>query len=330
MGLVSRALSLILDLLGRINVIDQERIAIAPRKHLHLFSKTLELYPTVFVLSSDPSPKAIGSWRLVRTKSLVVDDLLVKMRRTELEDYEKLAEMLVSYMSPRVTSSLTIVADLRDESLVVAHGVLRFMRSLGVAPHVYLLLNFDHRNMSDFDKANIASIVSATVQYGKYTIIPLSIDRLVRYSTRMEVVDFVENCLSSLITRLHEHPATGTYVPLCFQLEPASIFKDLFQALNLIFYVSIGLLRLPIGSLTYGSIEIWKDLREEARNVERLAKGRIEINYVDKDVLKVKALAEFSLKNIIAEGIDIISKTVSAADSLEGLTNLRFLNVIRV
>ncbi|MEM1707839.1 MAG: hypothetical protein QXQ86_06240 [Sulfolobales archaeon] len=327
---MSKTLSFILDLLGKINIIDQERIAIIPRKYLHLFSKALELYPTVFVLSSDPGPKAIGGWRLIHTRSLVVDELLIKMHQNELEDYEKLAEMLVSYMSPKVTSSLTIVTDLRDESLVVAYKVLRFMRNLGVIPHVHLFLNLDYRSISDFDKVNITSIISATVQYGRYTIIPLSIDRLIKNSTRMEVVDYVEKCLSSLITRLHEHPITGTYVPLCFRLEPASIFNDLFHALNLIFYISIGLLKLPVESLTYGSIEVWKNLYEEARKVERLTEGKIKINYVENDVLDVRALAEFSLKNIITEGINIISKTVATADAVEILTNLKFLNVIKV
>ncbi|MEM2551654.1 MAG: hypothetical protein QW168_05770 [Sulfolobales archaeon] len=330
MGLVSKTLSFILDLLSKVSLIEQEKIAIIPRKYLHLFSKTLDLYPSVFVLSSGPGPKAIGNWRLVNTRSLTVENQLIKMRQTELEDYEKLAEVLISYMSPKVTSSLTVVTDLHDESLVIAYKVLRFMRNLGITPHVYLFINFDYRNISDFDKVNLTSLVSATVQYGKYTIIPLSIDRLIKNSTRMEVIDYVEKCLSGLAIELHEHPAIGTYVPLCFRLEPASIFKDLFQALNLIFYISTGLLRFPVESLASGSIEVWKNLYEEARKLERLAENKVKINYIDNDVLDVKALAEFSLKNIVAEGINIISKTVATADAVEILTNLRFLNVIRV
>lgn len=323
-------LDFVLGVLDRVSLADQERIAIVPRKYLHMFSKVLDLYQTAFVLTPDVGPRTIGNWRFVSCKPLNLQMQLTRMHQDDLIEYEMLSDVLASYMSPKATSFGTIVADLRDESLVVAYRVLKLMRNLGIMPHVFLFLNFDRRVLSDFDKVNIASVISSVVTHGKYTIVPFSYDRVMKGSIRMEIVDYVEKCLYDLMSRLHERPVTGTYVPLCFRLEPASIFKDLSYALKLVFYIFTGTLEFTVESLSFGSIDVGKSLQEEARRLEDLVGNKVRVSYVDNDRLDVKALAEFSLRDVIAEGVGIISRTVSTGEAVEVLTNLRFLNIIKV
>lgn len=327
---MSRVLNFILEVLDKVSLVDQERIALIPRKHLQLFSKTLDLYQTVFILSPEAEARSYGRWKFVGSRPMNLDRPIIRIPQTDLVDYEMLADVMVSYMSPKVTSMATIFTDLRDESLAVAYNVLKSMRNLGIAPHIFLVLNTDYRSLSESDKVNIASIVSRVVPQGKYTLIPFSIDSVLKSALRMEIVDYVEKCLADLMTKLHERPLTGTYIPMCFRLEPASIFKDLSDALNLIFYIHTGLLKLSVENLLFGGIDVWKNLHEEVRKLEKLSESKMIVNYVDSDRVDVKALIEFSLRDAVAEGINVISKTVSSGEAVEILTNLRFLNIIKV
>lgn len=327
---MSKVLSLILDVLDKVSLVDQEKIALVPRKYIYTFSKVLELYQTVLVLAPDVGSKVISGWRFIYSKPLKLENQLIKMRQAESSDYEKLSDILVSYMSPRATSFVTFIAGLRDESLVVTYNVLKSMQNLGITPHILLFLDLNYKALSDFDKVNIASVVSRTIAQGKYTIVPFSHERVMKSSARMGVVDYVKKCLSDIANRLHEHPVTGTYVPLCFRLEPASIFKDVLHALNLVFYIFTGFLKFPAESLFFGSIDVWKDLREKNRELEKLVGDKVEVNYIDNDRLDVRALAEFSLRDIIAEGINTIGRDVSSGEVVEILTNLRFLDAIKV
>lgn len=323
-------LSFILDTFDRISVVDQERIAIVPGKHLRIFSKILDLYQTVFVLAPGPVPGAADSWRRVVLRPFDLQTQVFGVRQDVLNRYETAAGALTSYMSPKVTSSLLVVVDLRDESMLLAYRLLRSMRRLGIAPHVFLFLNFDRRSLRDFDKVNIASLVGGVAAHGKYTIIPFSYNRVMEGSARMDVVDYVERCLHELMSRLHERPATGTYVPLCFRFKPASIFRGLSHALKLSFYVFTGDLRFSVESLVSGNIDAGRTLYEDARRLEGQLDGRVRVNRIDDDRLDLRALAEYSLRDVVSEGVDIMSRTVSTGEVVEVLTSLRLLNVIKV
>lgn len=321
---MGRALSYVLELLDRLDLVDQERIAVVPAELLQLFSKALKSYQLVFVLSTDGTLQPPGRWRVVRSRRLELRREFVLLPASELADYEELARVLSSYVSPRRTSFVTAIAGIRDGSLVLAYKLLKLMRRLGATPHVFLVLDVDYRDLSDVDKANVASAVSAALYYLKHTILPFSASRAAAIARRMMAAEYVEECLSRLMERLHENPARGTYVPLCFRLEPASVFRDARSALNLVFFAFTGLLELSPGRLSLGSIRVWRGSGE----LEGLG-GGMSVEYIEEDRLDVAALAEFSLRDIVAEGARVISRAAPTEEAAEVLMNLS-LSMARV
>lgn len=320
---VSRALGYALELLDGLDLVDQERIAVLPASFLPALSKALSSYRTVFVLSPAEGPSPFGKWRAVKCGEVRLERELVLMPQEELAEYEELARVLSSYVSLRATSFVTVVADVRDGSLVLAYKLLKSMRKLGAAPHVFLVLNLDHRDLKGFDKANVASAVSGVAPFRRYTILPFSIRRTMEFARSAQVVDYVEECLSDLVKWLHGNPLRGTYVPLCFRLEPASAFRSVQRALDLVFFASTGLLELPLEKLSFGSVRVWRGLREEARALEERLGGRVGVEYVDGDRLDVAALAEFSLRDVVVEGANIISESASTREAAEVLASLK-------
>ncbi len=312
-----------------LELVEQERMAIVPASLLHLFARALESYQLVFVLSPDGSPQPPGRWRAVKCRQVQLERELVLTPRAELADYEELARVMSSYVSSRRTSFVTAVAGIRDGSLALAYRTLEFVRKLRAAPHVLLVLSLDHGDLRDFDKANIAAMVGSLLPYRRYTILPFSIDRVVESSRRAQVEEYVRECLSDLIGGLHSSPVTGTYVPLCFRLEPLSLFRDVRRALNLVFYVFTGLLELPVEKLS-GTIHVWRGMRERTRELEEELEGRARITYVDSDALEVRALVELSLRDIVVEGLNIIAKTASAEEAVKVLASSALLSTARV
>ncbi|MCX8184993.1 MAG: hypothetical protein RMI56_02155 [Sulfolobales archaeon] len=326
---MSKALSFILDLLSRVSLASQEKIFVVHKKYLQIFPEALDLYPTVFTLDPEGESKTSGNLMSVRCRPLEQRKQISQISRSEISEYEALAEMLTFYMSPKTTSFVSIVTNTRDESLLVAREVLRSMRNQKIESHILLLLDFDYIALDDSDKVNLAFLVSDLIPHGRYTILPISFERVMRSSLKMEVVDYVKKCIAELIAELHERPLVGTYVPLCFRLEPLSMFRDLIHAFSLVFFIFTGRVKLLTGNFALGSITVPSGLSEEILKIEKDV-DRVRISHTNSDTLDVKALVEFSLRDIITEGVDLIAKSASLSEAVEVLTNLKYLNLIKV
>ncbi|MCX8208441.1 MAG: hypothetical protein N3G79_02190 [Sulfolobales archaeon] len=325
----SEVLNFILNILNRVSLTSQEKILVVHRKYLQVFSKTLALYPMVFVLDPEGRSRTFDNLMYVNCKPLEKKEQIPQIPQSEILEYDALAELIASHVSPKITSFVSIIASTRDESLLVAHRLLKLMKNYEIVPHVLLLLDFDYTTIDVADKVNLAFLVSELVSQGRYTILPLSFERVVRNSLRVGIADHVEKCVAELITRLHEKAPIGTFVPLCFKLEPISLFRDLTHALDLLFFIYTGRVKLFAEGFILGSIDVWSGFKEEVLRVEK-SLSKVNVNFINDDRLDVRILVEFSLRDVIAEGVDAIARAAPLDKAIEVLTNLRHLSVIRV
>lgn len=322
-------MNFILGIFDKVNLVGREKVLVVHKKHLQIFSKALALYPTVFVLDPGGESRTFGNLVYIKCKPVELKEHVLRIPRSEILEYDALAEMIVSYMDPRTTSLVGITASTRDESLPIAHGLLKLMKNYKIASHVLFFLDFDYATLDSIDKVNLALIVSELLSQGKYTILPLSFERVVKNSLKMEVADYVEKCVAELTAELHKKPLIGTFIPLCFRLEPISIFRDMVHSLNMLFFIYTGRVKTFVEGFTSGSIDVWSGFKDEVSKIER-SLGKVKINFIDSDRLDVKTLVEFSLRDVVAEGADIIAKIAPLDEIIEILANLRHLSLIKV
>lgn len=283
----------------------------------------------VFVLDPEGRSRTFDNLVYVSCKPLEKRERIPQIPQSEVLEYDALAELIASRVSPKITSFLSIIASTRDESLLVARRLLKLMKNYEIVPHVLLLLDFDYATVDVADKVNLAFLVSELVSQGRYTILPLSFERVVRNALRVGIADYVEKCVAELITRLHEKAPIGTFIPLCFKLEPISLFRDLTHALDLLLFIHTGRVKLSTEDFILGSMDVWSGFREEVLRVEK-SLSKVNVSFINYDRLDVKILAKSSLRDVIAEGVDAIARVVPSDEASEVLTNLRHLSMIRV
>lgn len=314
----SKLLNLVLGLLDELETPEQRSIAVIPETHLPLFSEVLDSFDTILALYPEDAGLTIlpGRWRRIKLPVGSFEEPIIQLPDHILERYGEVARSIVSYVSPAITRSVMIVSGTRDHTAVTAYEVLKLMEGLRMSSHVHLILDADLSSVDDVDKINIASIVGRLMAFNHFSIIPFSIDRVLGYSTKLGQVDYVGKCLAELLTRFFRNPVTGTYIPICLSFEPASMFRDVVSAVDLAFYAYTRLHRVPIGNILFGTVRMWKGMKERLGALGEAAGDRLALEYLEDDRIEVKIMIRYGMLGVLNEGMEILRRIADSKDAI--------------
>jgi hypothetical protein len=284
---------------------------------LEQFDIVLSLHPES--ISSTPSS---GRWRLIKLLAKTFEEPIIQLPSSTLEYYDEVARSVVSYMSPIATRSVVIVSGTRDYTAVTAYEVLKLMESLKTFPHTHLILDLDFGSLGKIDKINMASLVGRLMSSNRFSIIPFSISKVMGYSTKLGQSDYVERCLARVLSRFFRDPIAGAYIPVCLSLEPASVFRDAASAVDLAFYAYTGLHRAPLNNAVFGTVRVWKGMKERLGTLGEVAGGRLTLEYLEDDRIEVEALVRYGILSVLTEGVEIIREVAHTGEAVVIATRL--------